>query len=246
MTSAVVTGSRALRALASRRSSAGRRPCPENAPSNRPDRRRRESTSPAGRASRTAVYAGRPRALRGVRQGCRNVGLAGIEPATSPLSGVRSNRLSYSPEKRPGSVAAGFARPAVQLRPRRFLFDNRDLDATEQLGEEVVERGREHRAHDLETHDDETDERRAAQDPPRQELKVVGAEQITDEVLDVVDHTETRRDPPEDDARAERNDESAQVEAHRDLEDGPQVDRPDRLAVTAFHRTAHADRHQPA
>ncbi len=28
---------------------------------------------------------------------CMNVGLAGIEPATSPLSGVRSNRLSYSP-----------------------------------------------------------------------------------------------------------------------------------------------------
>ena len=27
------------------------------------------------------------------------VGLAGIEPATSPLSGVRSNRLSYSPAK---------------------------------------------------------------------------------------------------------------------------------------------------
>ena len=28
---------------------------------------------------------------------CMDVGLAGIEPATSPLSGVRSNRLSYSP-----------------------------------------------------------------------------------------------------------------------------------------------------
>ena len=28
------------------------------------------------------------------------VGLAGIEPATSPLSGVRSNRLSYSPVDR--------------------------------------------------------------------------------------------------------------------------------------------------
>ena len=27
------------------------------------------------------------------------VGLAGIEPATSPLSGVRSNRLSYSPDR---------------------------------------------------------------------------------------------------------------------------------------------------
>ena len=30
----------------------------------------------------------------------RCVGLAGIEPATSPLSGVRSNRLSYSPVRR--------------------------------------------------------------------------------------------------------------------------------------------------
>ena len=29
-----------------------------------------------------------------------DVGLAGIEPATSPLSGVRSNRLSYSPADR--------------------------------------------------------------------------------------------------------------------------------------------------
>ncbi len=29
-----------------------------------------------------------------------DVGLAGIEPATSPLSGVRSNRLSYSPVDR--------------------------------------------------------------------------------------------------------------------------------------------------
>ena len=28
---------------------------------------------------------------------CMDVGLAGFEPATSPLSGVRSNRLSYSP-----------------------------------------------------------------------------------------------------------------------------------------------------
>ncbi len=32
----------------------------------------------------------------------RAVGLAGIEPATSSLSGMRSNRLSYSPSGRPG------------------------------------------------------------------------------------------------------------------------------------------------
>jgi hypothetical protein len=28
------------------------------------------------------------------------VGLAGFEPATSPLSGVRSNQLSYRPEEK--------------------------------------------------------------------------------------------------------------------------------------------------
>ena len=36
---------------------------------------------------------------------CMDVGLAGIEPATSPLSGVRSNRLSYSPAD-PETVSA--------------------------------------------------------------------------------------------------------------------------------------------
>ena len=36
---------------------------------------------------------------------CMDVGLAGIEPATSPLSGVRSNRLSYSPSD-PETVSA--------------------------------------------------------------------------------------------------------------------------------------------
>jgi hypothetical protein len=30
-----------------------------------------------------------------------DVGLAGVEPATSPLSGVRSNQLSYRPETYP-------------------------------------------------------------------------------------------------------------------------------------------------
>ena len=36
---------------------------------------------------------------------CMDVGLAGFEPATSPLSGVRSNRLSYSPAD-PETVSA--------------------------------------------------------------------------------------------------------------------------------------------
>jgi hypothetical protein len=35
------------------------------------------------------------------------VGLGGIEPPTSPLSGVRSNRLSYSPESEGSGYSAG-------------------------------------------------------------------------------------------------------------------------------------------
>ena len=35
-----------------------------------------------------------------VSPGETGVGLAGIEPATSSLSGMRSNRLSYSPAER--------------------------------------------------------------------------------------------------------------------------------------------------
>jgi hypothetical protein len=37
------------------------------------------------------------------------VGLAGVEPATSPLSGVRSNRLSYRPKQ------TRARRPAVEI-----------------------------------------------------------------------------------------------------------------------------------
>jgi hypothetical protein len=53
-----------------------------------------------------------------------DVGLAGVEPATSPLSGVRSNQLSYSPAG--GSMVA--------VRGRRHQPDTRadgeDLPAT--------------------------------------------------------------------------------------------------------------------
>ncbi len=43
--------------------------------------------------------------------GGREVGLAGIEPATSPLSGVRSNRLSYSPAKEKKLAGLGLDEP---------------------------------------------------------------------------------------------------------------------------------------
>ena len=49
------------------------------------------------------------------------VGLAGIEPATSSLSGMRSNRLSYSPGERPSVAKDPGVRPSVtaRIRPRR-------------------------------------------------------------------------------------------------------------------------------
>ena len=52
----------------------------------------------ARRNTRTATPA-RNRTTCDVIRVVRNVGLAGVEPATSPLSGVRSNQLSYSPER---------------------------------------------------------------------------------------------------------------------------------------------------
>ena len=48
------------------------------------------------------------------------VGLGGFEPPTSPLSGVRSNHLSYRPKR--GLVASCFA--ALLLSSRLFRSDN--------------------------------------------------------------------------------------------------------------------------
>src|SRR5438270_8085386 len=75
----------------------------------------------------------------------RCVGLGGIEPPTSSLSGMRSNRLSYSPEEPrrvPAAAAAGRRLARSTLAGGRVLLDNRDLDATEELGKQVVESAR--------------------------------------------------------------------------------------------------------
>src|SRR5918996_843655 len=61
-------------------------------------RRRQRPASPKGRTSSYRRPSSRPRpwGLLSVF-----VGLGGLEPPTSPLSGVRSNRLSYRPEREP-------------------------------------------------------------------------------------------------------------------------------------------------
>ena len=48
------------------------------------------------------------------------VGLGGFEPPTSPLSGVRSNQLSYRPNP-PGLAPEPRVRPYYRLARRRSL-----------------------------------------------------------------------------------------------------------------------------
>ena len=84
--------------------------------------------------------------------------------------------------------------------------------------------------HREQAHDDEADERRAAQHLPRQEAEVLVVDELADEVLDVVDHPGRRRDPPQHHARDEQHDQRAQVEADRDLQHRPEVDRAHGLA----------------
>ena len=55
------------------------------------------------------------------------VGLSGLEPPTSRLSGVRSNRLSYKP-----------IFPAFRLFPQAFGGDKRDRTADPLLAKQVL------------------------------------------------------------------------------------------------------------
>ena len=55
------------------------------------------------------------------------VGLSGLEPPTSRLSGVRSNRLSYKP------IFSGFS-----VRPQAFGGDKRDRTADPLLAKQVL------------------------------------------------------------------------------------------------------------
>ena len=74
----------------------------------------------------------------------RWVGLSGLEPLTSALSGQRSNRLSYRPgsDARLGANAQGYPMPAVPLKslPRALsVLGEGDLQAAEDSCGEVVQ-----------------------------------------------------------------------------------------------------------
>src|SRR5215470_17959334 len=80
------------------------------------------------------------------------VGLRGLEPRTSSLSGKRSNRLSYSPlvlgrRTGAGTLGPGWARRPERLphgRPRcLFGLLESDLDSATEVGDQVVDHGAE-------------------------------------------------------------------------------------------------------
>ena len=93
------------------------------------------------------------------------VGLAGIEPATSPLSGVRSNRLSYSPgagsspyrtASERGNRVSRRGRVEVVGRTGRLEFDHGEADASDHPGDQVEQHARHHREHRTGGEEDQT------------------------------------------------------------------------------------------
>ena len=67
------------------------------------------------------------------------VGLARIELATSSLSGMRSNQLSYSPDLKRGlskAIPAQFRQPQPQQFDH-FFFKHRNSHATNEIGDQV-------------------------------------------------------------------------------------------------------------
>src|SRR5205814_1010026 len=71
------------------------------------------------------------------------VGLARIELATSSLSGMRSNRLSYSPSVGTATLAPTRIGLGGDL-SCGFLFDHRDADAPDEVADEVEEHRQQH------------------------------------------------------------------------------------------------------
>src|SRR6185295_18418035 len=101
----------------------------------------------------------------------RRVGLGGLEPPASSLSGMRSNRLSYRPRVPPEVTRPAGAAP-TRYPPGLVLLSEGDLDAADQVGADVVDE-RADRRQRREQHDvDDPDQRRGAEDQAGREQRV--------------------------------------------------------------------------
>src|SRR3982751_4734002 len=115
------------------------------------------------------------------------VGLAGIEPATSELSALRSNRLSYSPARETTNV--NVSRSATKNRGRRdsrggpdeersVALGERQLDATDQVGAHVVDESAERGQRGEEHHVDRADQHRRPDDTPGRDPEGAGRRRV--------------------------------------------------------------------
>ena len=68
------------------------------------------------------------------------VGLTRIELVTSSLSGMRSNRLSYSPLT--GLLTLPLGGGSLNRAGHHFFFEHGDPDSTHQFGDEIEDHGR--------------------------------------------------------------------------------------------------------
>src|SRR6478672_164550 len=102
------------------------------------------------------------------------VGLRGLEPLTSSLSGKRSNRLSYRPgwlrgarrrERLPHRRDAAQTRISRRSNGSALVLGEGHLDAAEQGGGQVVEERAERRDRGDQHHVDDRDDHRETEDP---------------------------------------------------------------------------------
>jgi hypothetical protein len=97
------------------------------------------------------------------RRNVFTVGLTGVEPVTSSLSGMRSNQLSYSPggeapyrwDQHSLNQALGRRR---RFFGRRNFLEDRDPDSTHEVGDEVEDRRHQDRQARESDHGEQTED----------------------------------------------------------------------------------------
>ena len=161
------------------------------------------------------------------------VGLAGVEPATSPLSGVRSNQLSYRPscfeerENRTDLASPRQRRDGASC----FFFDDRDANTAREVADEVEQNGdQDQETGECHGHDEST-ECDGFEDLLAFKREIFEGEEFLSELFNVGDDAGGLGRVPQQDACDHGDHPHAEVEQEADLEHRPWFD--------VAHETAH-------
>ncbi len=149
------------------------------------------------------------------------VGLARIELATSSLSGMRSNRLSYSPLTGLRTLSVGLA--SLNRPSDHFFFQHGDPNAAHQLCNQVENDCGEHPNASSKSNSEDSEDREALKHGSALESEGIPAKGLH-ELLDVVDGARSAAHIPQQDARDEENHVQGCVEDQAHLEDAPRID----------------------